>query len=144
MFICTCATSAAGSASNGNGPQAEQAIMIANAHRGTPIHMLWTREEDFVGTTYRAMGVARLKAGLDAEGWPIALEVRTGMQRDGFGPEASFDVISRYHVPNYRYSSHTTKFHVPGEWRSVSRLKRERAHYLRIATAMRRRARTKR
>ena len=48
---------------NGNGPQAEHAIMIANAHRGTPIHMLWTREEDFIGTTYRAMGVARLKAG---------------------------------------------------------------------------------
>src|SRR5947207_12364876 len=45
---------------NGNGPQAEQAIMIANAHRGTPIHMLWTREQDFIGTTYRAMGMARL------------------------------------------------------------------------------------
>ncbi len=98
---------------NGNGPQAEQAIMIANAHRGTPIHLLWTREEDFVGTTYRAMGIARLKAGLDAEGWPIALEVRTAMQEDGFGPESSFDVASRYYVPNYRFSNHTTKFHVP-------------------------------
>jgi isoquinoline 1-oxidoreductase beta subunit len=98
---------------NGNGPQAEQAIMIANANRGTPIHLLWTREEDFVGTTYRAMGVARLRAGLDADGWPIALEVRTGMQKDGFGPDASFDVTSRYHVPNYRFSNHTTDFHVP-------------------------------
>jgi len=98
---------------NGNGPQAEHAIMIANQMRGTPVHMLWTREEDFIGTTYRAMGMARLKAGLDADGWPIALEVRTCMQRDGFGPEASFDVTSRYHVPNYRYSSHTTKFHIP-------------------------------
>jgi isoquinoline 1-oxidoreductase beta subunit len=98
---------------NGNGPQAEQAIMIANQLRGTPIHMLWTREEDFVGTTYRAMGLARLKAGLDREGWPIALEVRTCMQRDGFGPDASFDGTSRYYVPNYRYSSHTTRFHVP-------------------------------
>ena len=35
------------------------------------------------------------------------------MQEGGFGPEASFDVTSRYHVPNYRYSNHTTKFHVP-------------------------------
>jgi len=34
---------------NGNGPQAEQAIYIANQNRGTPIHLLWTREEDFVG-----------------------------------------------------------------------------------------------
>ncbi|HVS25365.1 MAG TPA: molybdopterin cofactor-binding domain-containing protein, partial [Gammaproteobacteria bacterium] len=98
---------------NGNGPQAEQAIMIANANRGTPIHLLWTREEDFIGTTYRAMGVARLRAALDADGWPIALEVRTGMQKDGFGPEASFDVASRYYVPNYRFSNHTTDFHVP-------------------------------
>src|SRR5881394_848126 len=98
---------------NGNGPQAEQAIMIAKANRGTPIHLLWTREEDFIGTTYRAMGVARLRAALDADGWPIALEVRTGMQKDGFGPEASFDVASRYYVPNYRFSNHTTDFHVP-------------------------------
>jgi isoquinoline 1-oxidoreductase beta subunit len=45
---------------NGNGPQAEQAIYIANKNRGTPIHLLWTREEDFIGTTYRAMSVARL------------------------------------------------------------------------------------
>jgi isoquinoline 1-oxidoreductase beta subunit len=98
---------------NGNGPQAEHAIMIANAHRGTPIHLLWTREEDFIGTTYRAMGVARLKAALDADGFPVALEVRTGMQKDGFGPDASFDVASRYYVPSYRFSNHTTSFHVP-------------------------------
>jgi isoquinoline 1-oxidoreductase beta subunit len=98
---------------NGNGPQAEQALMIANANRGTPIHLLWTREEDFIGTTYRAMGMARLKAALDADGWPLALEVRTSMQEDGFGPDASFDVASRYYVPNYRFSNHTTKFHVP-------------------------------
>jgi isoquinoline 1-oxidoreductase subunit beta len=98
---------------NGNGPQAEQALMLANANRGTPIHLLWTREEDFIGTTYRAMGMARLKAVLDADGWPLALEVRTSMQQDGFGPDASFDVASRYYVPNYRFSNHTTNFHVP-------------------------------
>jgi isoquinoline 1-oxidoreductase subunit beta len=98
---------------NGNGPQAEQAIMIANANRGTPIHLLWTREEDFIGTTYRAMGMARLRAALDADGWPLALEVRTSMQQDGFGPDASFDIASRYYVPNYRFSNHTTNFHVP-------------------------------
>jgi isoquinoline 1-oxidoreductase beta subunit len=35
------------------------------------------------------------------------------MQKDGFGPEASFDVASRYFVPSYRFSNHTTDFHVP-------------------------------
>ena len=98
---------------NGNGPQAEQAIMIANAHRGTPIHLLWSREEDFTGTTYRAMGVARLKAALDADGYPMAMQVKTGMQEDGFGPTAAFDVASRYAVPHYRFSNHSTQFHIP-------------------------------
>ena len=59
------------------------------------------------------MGAARLKAALDDDGWPIALEVRTAMQKDGFGPDASFDVTSRYYVPNYRFSNHFTEFHVP-------------------------------
>ena len=111
---------------NGNGPQAEQAIMIANANRGTPIHLLWTREEDFIGTTYRAMGMARLKAGLDGDGWPLALEVRVGMQEDGFGPTASFGGTSRYHAPSYRFSNHTTDFHVPvGTRRGVSQAAHE-------------------
>ncbi|NNC65460.1 MAG: xanthine dehydrogenase family protein molybdopterin-binding subunit [Gammaproteobacteria bacterium] len=98
---------------NGNGPQAEHAITIANLNRGTPIHMLWTREEDFVGTTYRAMGVARLRAALDDDGWPTAFEVRTGMQDGGFGPWTSFDVTARYFSPNYRFSNHMTDFHIP-------------------------------
>jgi isoquinoline 1-oxidoreductase beta subunit len=98
---------------NGNGPQAEQAIYIANQNRGTPIHLLWTREEDFVGTTYRAMGVARLRAALDADGWPIAIEVRTAMDEKAPGAIAAFDKASRYHVPNYRFSTHSETFHIP-------------------------------
>jgi isoquinoline 1-oxidoreductase beta subunit len=98
---------------NGNGPQAEQAIYIANQNRGTPIHLLWTREEDFVGTTYRSMGVARLRAALDAEGWPIAIEVRTAMDEKAPGAIAAFDKASRYHAPNYRFSTHAVAFHIP-------------------------------
>ena len=80
---------------NGNGPQAEQAIYIANQNRGTPIHLLWTREEDFVGTTYRSMGVARLRAALDADGWPIAIEVRTAMDETAPGATASLSTRRR-------------------------------------------------
>jgi isoquinoline 1-oxidoreductase beta subunit len=98
---------------NGNGPQAEQAIYIANQNRGTPIHLLWTREEDFIGTTYRSMGVARLRAALDAEGWPIAIEVRTAMDEKAPGAIAAFDKASRYHAPNYRFSTHSAAFHIP-------------------------------
>jgi isoquinoline 1-oxidoreductase subunit beta len=98
---------------NGNGPQAEQAIYIANQKRGTPIHLLWTREEDFIGTTYRSMGVARLRAALDPEGWPIAIEVRTAMDEKAPGATAAFDKASRYHAPNYRFSTHGAAFHIP-------------------------------
>jgi isoquinoline 1-oxidoreductase subunit beta len=98
---------------NGNGPQAEQAIYIANQNRGTPIHLLWTREEDFVGTTYRSMGVARLRAALDPDGWPIAIEVRTAMDEKAPGAIAAFDQASRYYSPNYRFSTHSAAFHIP-------------------------------
>lgn len=98
---------------NGNGPQAEQALYIANKNRGTPIHLLWTREEDFINTTYRSIGVARLRAALDADGWPIAMEVRTAADQNAPGPAAGFDIAARYYVPNYRFSTHTAKFHIP-------------------------------
>ena len=98
---------------NGNGPQAEQAVYIANQNRGTPIHLLWTREEDFIGTTYRSMGVARLRAALDPEGWPIAIEVRTAMDEKAPGAIAAFDKASRYYAPNYRFSTHSAAFHIP-------------------------------
>ena len=115
---------------NGNGPQAEHAIMIANANRGTPIHMLWTREEDFIGTTYRAMGMARLKAGLDADGWPIALDVRTCdaarrvrprgvVRRDLALPRAELSLLEPHHeVPRARRHAARRR---PGRARVLSR-----------------------
>src|SRR2546426_8982537 len=42
---------------------------------------------------------------------PIGLEVRTAMQEDGFGPESSFDVTSRYHAP--RSEEHTSELQSP-------------------------------
>jgi isoquinoline 1-oxidoreductase beta subunit len=98
---------------NGNGPQAEQAIYIANLNRGTPIHLLWTREEDFINTTYRSIGVARLRAALDKDGWPIATEIRTATDAEAPGATAGFDVAARYFSPNYRFSSHAARFHIP-------------------------------
>jgi isoquinoline 1-oxidoreductase beta subunit len=98
---------------NGNGPQAEQAIYIANQNRGTPIHVLWTREEDFINTTYRSIGVARLRAALDKDGWPIAMEVRTATDAEAPGQNTGFDVAARYFAPNYRFSMHSARFHIP-------------------------------
>jgi isoquinoline 1-oxidoreductase beta subunit len=98
---------------NGNGPQAEQALYIANQNRGTPIHLLWTREEDFINTTYRSAGVARLRAALDQDGWPVAMDVKTATDEQAPGATAGFDVAARYHAPNYRFSTHSARFHIP-------------------------------
>ena len=48
-----------GYGSNGNGPQGEQAVFIANAVKGRPVKMLWTREEDW-GTRHEVPADERL------------------------------------------------------------------------------------
>jgi isoquinoline 1-oxidoreductase beta subunit len=102
-----------GYGSNGNGPQGEMAVAIANMVRGRPVKMLWTREEDWgSGTKYRPMSVCLMRAGVDANGWPIAMEVRhatTWMSDQGYR------VLSAppYFMPNYRMSVHYPKSHVP-------------------------------
>lgn len=50
-----------------------QAILLAKAV-GKPVKLIWSREEEFLRDTLRPLGVARLRAGLDAEGLPVALE----------------------------------------------------------------------
>ena len=67
----------------------------------------------FIGSTYRAMGVARLRAALDADGFPVALEVRTAMDETAPEANASFDRASVYFAPSYRFSNHFANFHVP-------------------------------
>jgi isoquinoline 1-oxidoreductase beta subunit len=102
-----------GYGSNGNGPQGEQAVWVANAVRGRPVKMLWTREEDWgSGTKYRPMSVCVMKAGLDADGWPIAMEVRHGTTWTG---DMGYRGLSApcYFIPNYRLSVHYPMCHVP-------------------------------
>ncbi len=103
-----------GYGSNGNGPQGEQAVAVANAVRGRPVKMLWTREEDWgTGTKYRPMSVCLFKAGLDREGWPIAIEVRhsTTWNLGDMGHRGLS--APPYFVPNYRLTIHAPKTHVP-------------------------------
>ena len=103
-----------GYGSNGNGPQGEQAVAIANALRGRPVKMLWTREEDWgTGTRYRPMSVCLMKAGLDAQGWPIAMEVRHATTWN-LG-DMGYRGLSAppYFTPNYRLTIHAPKTHVP-------------------------------
>src|SRR5690606_20805644 len=56
----------------GPGNPFPQAIMLAKAV-GRPVKVIWSREEEFLRDALRPLGVARLRAGLDAEGMPVAL-----------------------------------------------------------------------
>ncbi|MGD8277200.1 MAG: molybdopterin-dependent oxidoreductase [Gemmatimonadota bacterium] len=53
-----------------------EAIRIAAAKRGTPIQLVWTREDDIRYGHFQAAAVHRMRAGIDAQGRIIAWEHR--------------------------------------------------------------------
>jgi isoquinoline 1-oxidoreductase beta subunit len=110
-----------------------QAVLIAK-EAGQPVKLLWTREEDIRHDFYRPVAMARLVAGLDAAGTPIAWKIRTAGQSIiaavsarvmQFGVDRNFlqglleDMP--YGVPNYLVDFAMRNTHVPvGVWRSVN------------------------
>src|ERR1700733_11015383 len=62
----------------GASDQIRQAVAVARTLNGRPVKVLWTREEDMrLGERYRPMGIGRFEAALGADGWPLALRMRT-------------------------------------------------------------------
>jgi isoquinoline 1-oxidoreductase beta subunit len=53
-----------------------QGVKIAMAMPGTPVKMMWSREEDMQHGYYRPASVVRMKAGLDAAGNLVAMHTR--------------------------------------------------------------------
>jgi isoquinoline 1-oxidoreductase beta subunit len=110
-----------------------QAVLIAK-EVGQPVKLVWTREEDTRHDFYRPIAAARMTGGLDADGNPIAWNIRTAGQSIiaavsprvmQFGVDRNFlqglleDMP--YDVPNYRVDFAMRNTHVPvGVWRSVN------------------------
>jgi isoquinoline 1-oxidoreductase subunit beta len=111
-----------------------QAVLIAK-EVDAPVKLVWTREEDMRHDFYRPFGMARLVAGLDADGMPTALKIRLA------GPSfvATFvsafgtNIIDRtflsglieqemaYDVPNYHVDYLIRQTPVPvGVWRAIN------------------------
>jgi isoquinoline 1-oxidoreductase beta subunit len=108
-----------------------QAVLIAK-EVGVPVKLVWSREEDIGRAFYRPMALARLTAGLDANGMPTALQVRIAGQSiiASVVPEMNA-MIDRnflqnlledmpYGIPNYLVDYAVRSTHVPvGIWRSI-------------------------
>ena len=115
-----------------------QAVQIAKELPGTPVKLLWTREEDMLHGTYHPIMQAKLTGALDAKGNLNALHIRLSGQSilasvnpegldngkdpltfQGFWPsgEQSFE----YTIPNLLIDHAMRNTHVPpGFWRGVN------------------------
>ena len=116
-----------------------QAVLVAKEFPGTPVKLLWSREEDMQHGRYHPVTMCKLSAGLDAQGNLNALHMRLSGQsilagvapqnlRDGVdpvafqglnpgGPEAAIG----YSVPHLLIDHAIRNPHVPpGFWRGVN------------------------
>ena len=116
-----------------------QAVLIAKEMPGTPIKLLWSREEDMLHGKYHPIMQAKLTGGLDASGNLTGLEIRLSgqsiltsvrpeaLEKDGKDPnvfqgfwpggEHSFE----YTIPNLTVDHAMRNPHVPpGFWRGVN------------------------
>ncbi|HKR13786.1 MAG TPA: xanthine dehydrogenase family protein molybdopterin-binding subunit [Pyrinomonadaceae bacterium] len=111
-----------------------EAASIAKRLRGTPVKLIWTREDDVQGGYYRPMHFHRVEVGIGPNGLPLAwrhvivgqsllmgtpfeaMLVKNGV--DETATEGASD--THYNIPNLHVSVHHPKVNVPVLWwRSV-------------------------
>jgi len=123
----------------GNQDYVKQAASIAQHFPGTPVKLIWSREEDMTHDFYRPIAQCRLRAGLDGDGNLVALHARlSGQSINAFVNPASIangqdkrqlqgwytepgDAQLGYTVPNLllEYAMRNTTVPV-GPWRGVN------------------------
>lgn len=110
-----------------------EAAQIAKRMRGTPVKLIWSREDDVRGGYYRPMHLHRVEIGIGADGMPAAWRhVIVGQSllaetpfavtmKDNIDP-ASVEGVNdtHYAISNFHVSVHHPKVNVPVLWwRSV-------------------------
>jgi isoquinoline 1-oxidoreductase subunit beta len=115
-----------------------QSVAIAKTMEGTPVKMLWTREEDTQHDFYRPASLVRMRAGLDASGNPVSWYSRVASTSifstlvhlplkppfspaEGVDPQSVASIFDIPHaIPNIRVEYAQRNAHVPvGFWRTV-------------------------
>jgi isoquinoline 1-oxidoreductase subunit beta len=110
-----------------------EAAQIAKRLRGTPVKLIWSREDDVRGGYYRPMHAHRVEIGIGRDGMPVAWRhVIVGqsllagtpfamMIKDGVDETAVEGTKdTSYEIPNFRVTAHHPTVNVPVLWwRSV-------------------------
>ena len=110
-----------------------EAAAIAKRLRGTPVKLIWTREDDVRGGYYRPMHVHRVEIGIGGDHMPVAWRhvvvgqsivagtPFAGMMKNGVDPTSVEGVADTpYNIPNLHVSVHHPTVNVPVLWwRSV-------------------------
>ena len=116
-----------------------QAALIAKQFPGTPVKLIWTREEDMTHDYFRPIGQCRLVAGIDAKGDMVGLHLRVSgqsinayvsphnivdgkdrRQLQGYWKDPGESQLG-YTVPNLKVEYAMRNTHVPvGPWRGVN------------------------
>ena len=107
-----------------------QGVTIAMAMRGTPVKMMWSREEDMQHDFYRPASMVKLRASLDAEGKVVAFEAKIACpsilavlmpaRNNGVDFTAVRTLSDMpYEIPNQKIDYAMRNGHVPvGFWRA--------------------------
>ena len=92
-----------------------QAARVAKAMPGTPVKLIWSREEDIRQDRYRPAVISRFRGGLDADRQAVAWSnLYVNKEEPGEAPQVP------YAIPNQHIRHVTSPTHVPfGVWRSV-------------------------
>jgi isoquinoline 1-oxidoreductase beta subunit len=111
-----------------------EAAVIAKRMRGTPVKLIWTREDDVQGGYYRPMHYHRVEVGIGPDGLPAAWRhvvvgqsLLMGTPFESFAVKNGIDETAiegtsdtHYNIPNMHLSVHHPKVNVPVLWwRSV-------------------------
>lgn len=117
-----------------------QAVAIAKHFPGTPVKLLWSREEDHAHDFYRPISVCQMSGGIDAKGNLVGLQMRISGQSinatlqpmaikgdkderqvQGLWKTLEGDAQMGYTVPNLLVEYVMRNTHVPvGPWRGVN------------------------
>src|SRR5580692_7714142 len=111
-----------------------EAAAIAKRFTGTPVKLIWSREDDVQGGYYRPMHAHRVEIGIGADGMPVAWRhVIVGQSITAGTPFAAFTTKNgvdetavegvadtQYDIPNFLVTAHHPTVNVPVLWfRSV-------------------------